>query len=188
VTAVGDGGFAVSGYGLTMPPSHSVAPPTVGARVAVTGSMSQGTFVPRHVERIPETPFGGRLKRLSIEGFVGHGPGSALSVRGLPLAAGKGTAQPRFGERVIINGPLDEHRHLIPERTQPAPMNFRLRNGRGDLGVPGKPMPGFQRRSARDAFAPGSPQRRLGPHERPFNAERSKPNRPHWWTRRYRRN
>ena len=189
VTAVGNGGFAVSGYRLALSPNQSFPPPTVGARVAVTGSMSQGSFVPRRVERVPETPFGGRLKQLSIEGFVGRGPGGALSVRGMPLAGTKGAAQPRFGDRVIINGPLDEHRHLIPTTMQPAPMNFRLRNGRGDLGVPGKPIPDFRRGRSGDAFAPGSTQlRQLGPQERPFHAERWRPIRPRWWARRYRRN
>ena len=163
VTGVGNGGFAVSGYRLALSPNQSFPPPTVGAHVAVTGSMSQGSFVPRRVERVPETPFGGRLKRLSIEGFVGRGPGSALSVGGMPLAGTKGAAQPRFGDRVIINGPLDERRHLIPTTMRPAPMNFRLRNGHGDLGVPGRPIPDF-RRGRSDAFGPGSTQRRqLGP-------------------------
>jgi Domain of unknown function (DUF5666) len=184
VTAEGNGTFAVSGYHLALAPNHSFPPPTVGTRVAVTGSISQGSFVPRRVERVPETPFGGRLKRLSIEGFVGRGPGSTLSVGGMPLAATKGAAQSRFGERVIINGPVDEHRHLIPERMQPAPMNFRLKNERGNLGAPGKPTPDFRRGSV----APGSPQQRVfGPHERPFHAERWRPNRPHWWARRNRR-
>ena len=182
VTAVGNGGFAVSGYQLALAPN--LPSPTVGTRVAVTGSISQGSFVPRRVERVPETPFGGRLKRLSIEGFVGRGPGSTLSVRGMPLAATKGAAQSRFGERVIINGPLDEHRHLIPERMQPAPTNFRLKNERGNLGAPGKQTPDFRRGS----FAPGSAQQRvLSPHERPFHAERWRPNRPGWWARRNRR-
>jgi hypothetical protein len=180
VTAVGNGGFAVSGYQLALAPNQPS--PTVGTHVAVTGSISQGSFVPRRVERVPETPFGGRLKRLSIEGFVGRGRGSMLSVRGMPLAATKGAAQSRFGERVIINGPLDEHRHLIPERMQPAPMDFRLKNERGNLGAPGKPTPDFRRGS----FAPGS-TRQFGPHETPFHAERWRPNRPHWWTRRNRR-
>jgi hypothetical protein len=184
VTAVGNGGFAVSGYRMALSPNQSFSPPTVGAHVAVTGSMSQGSFVPRRVERVPETPFGGRLKRLSIEGFVGRGRGGTLSVRGMPLAATKGAAQSRFGERVIINGPLDEHRHLIPERMQPAPMDFRLKNERGNLGAPGKQTPDFRRGS----FAPGTTQRpALGPHERPFHAERWRPNRPHGRAWRYRR-
>ncbi len=184
VTAVGNGGFAVSGYRLALSPNQSFAPPAVGARVAVTGSMAQGSFIPRRVERVPETPFGGRLKRLSIEGFIGRGPGSTLSVGGMPLAGTKGAAQSRFGDRVIINGPLDEHRHLIPERMQLAPMNFRLRNERGNLGAPGKAMPNFQR--GHEPSAPGASQgRRLGPHERPFNAQRWRPNR---WARRPRHN
>ena len=184
VTGVGNAGFAVSGYHFALAPNQSVPVPRVGTRVAVTGSISQGSFVPRRVERVPETPFGGRLKRLSIEGFVGRGPGSTLSVGGMPLAATKGAAQSRFGERVIINGPLDEHRHLIPERMKPAPMNFRLRNGRGNLGAPGKQTPDFRRGS----FAPGTTQLpTLGPHERPVHAGPGRPNRPRWWARRNRR-
>jgi Domain of unknown function (DUF5666) len=182
VTGVGNGGFAVSGYQLALAPNRSS--PTVGTRVAVTGSISGGSFVPRRVERVPETPFGGRLKRLSIEGFVGRGSGSTLSVRGMPLAATKGAAQSRVGERVIINGPLDEHRHLIPERMQPAPMDYRLKNERGNLGAPGKQTPDFRR----GPTAPGSAQpRSFGPHERQFNAERWRPNRSRWWARRNRR-
>jgi len=184
VTAAGEGGFTVSGYRLTQPPNHPVAAPTVGARVAITGSMAQGSFVPRRIERVPDAPFGGRLKRLSIEGFVGRGPGSTLSVGGMPLAGTSGAAQSRFGDRVIINGPLDEHRHLIPERMQPDPMNFRLRNERGNLGAPGKAMPDFRRGPS----APGSAQQRaFGPHEAPFHTERGKPNHPRWWARRNRR-
>lgn len=179
VTAVGNGGFAVSGYQLALAPNQSS--PSVGTRVAVMGSISQGSFVPRRVERLPETPFGGRLKRLSIEGFVRRGPGSTLSVGGIPLAATKGGAQSRFGERVIINGPLNEHRHLIPERMQPAPTNFRLKNERGNLGAPGKPTPDFRR----GPTAPGSAQpRAFGLHERQFNAERWRPNRARRWARR----
>lgn len=188
VTAVDDAGFTVSGLRVADPPNHQLSRPAVGTKLAVMGAMSQGSFSPRRIEIAPQAPFAGRIKRLSIEGYVGHGRSGALSIGGVALGGAKGGAQAQFGDRVIINGGMDEHRRLIPTTVQPSHINLQLRNGRGDMGPPSRQFPSFQRRPPGDTFAPSSqPRRQVGPHERPFHGERWKPNRPHWWARRPRR-
>ncbi|HEY8033936.1 MAG TPA: DUF5666 domain-containing protein [Methylocella sp.] len=180
VTAVDDAGFTVGQLRVTAPPNHQLTRPVVGAEVAVMGAMAQGSFSPRRIEIAPRAPFAGRIKRLSVEGYVGHGRSGALSVGGVVLGGAKGGAQAQFGNRVIINGGMDEHRHLIPTTVRPSHVNLQRRNGPGDMNPPARQLPSFQNRPSNRQVAPGSePRRQVGPPWRPHQGWRWKPNRPH---------
>jgi hypothetical protein len=178
VTAVDNEGFTVDGLRITGRPTHQLTRPAVGAKVAVIGALSEGSFSPRRIDIAPQAPFAGRIKRLSIEGYVGHGRSGALSVGGVALGGANGGARAQFGNRVIINGGIDEHRRLIPTTVRPSHINLQRRNGPGDMGPPARQLPSFQNRPSNRQFAPGSEQRRqVGTPWRPHQGWRWKPNR-----------
>ena len=91
----------------------------VGAEVEVTGALSQRGINPIHIKIEPATPFAGRVRRLSIEGYVGK-RNRNLVVGGVAIARVKEGVHIAAGDRVVVRGVLNERQRLMPTVVRPS--------------------------------------------------------------------
>jgi hypothetical protein len=106
-TQVRPGEFAVGGLRIETAGTSETGAVVEGRGVRVRGSIEGGRFVARRLSVDPEVPFSGRLRRLSIEGFVEQqtaGQPTRL-VGPAPIVLDQRTSA--SGRRVVVDGTLD---------------------------------------------------------------------------------
>ena len=135
--------FSVNGREVVIPPDARPASLAAGDEIEVIGTAADGAFRARRVLRGPAAPFGGRMRRLLIEGYVGAGADGEFYLGRTRLGPRRAGVQFGTGERVIIDGSLDGQRRLLPARVAPPRFQFRRdgRRGIGPRGGPFRPFP-----------------------------------------------
>ena len=166
----------------TLPPDLSL-----GRNVTLAGRAVQGTLRVRKVTVRPRIPFGGRVRRLSVEGIVRPG----LRVRGLRVGRlpvgpeGRAAVGLRLGQRIIAVGDLGPDRRLRM-RTFRA-LEPRKWKGRARTLVPGagprKPgaapsRPQLRKGKNKDVLGPRRPPPRPRETRPPRNGPPDKVRRP----------
>ncbi len=173
--AEGDRLLVVAGTAVTMPPTLAPSDLTPGNEVVVYGVAQGGRLRARQLERLPTRPFAGRVRWLSLEGYVGRARfrqarRAALLIGRFRIGGGRLARSLRPGERVILNGPYDPRLGLRPYRLRrPIIRQLRARARRHRLRRQkprGRRRPGYRKRQLR----------RL--HQRP-RAIRPRAKRPH---------
>lgn len=167
VTRMDGSGIYVDGRRVVfegpLPPDLSL-----GRDVTLAGRAVQGTLRVRKASVRPRKPFGGRVRRLSVEGIVRPG----LRVRGLRVGRlpvgpeGRAAAGLRLGQRIIAIGELGPDRRLMMRTFRT--LEPRTWKGRGRALVPraGPRQPGA---------APSRPELRKGKNKDVLGPRRSPP-------------
>ncbi|MCP4327582.1 MAG: hypothetical protein GY791_03990 [Alphaproteobacteria bacterium] len=144
VTASGPGGVAIGGQRVDF--TNGGAPDVrVGEVVQVAGDGAGHTLRVDSLRRMPMVPFDGRMKRLSIEGYVAPGTvGPGLRLGGVAVdpatPAGRNL---RRGERVILSGDVEAGGRIVPQRIERVrhrlPARTTAPGAGGDRPTPGTP-------------------------------------------------
>lgn len=120
VTSADAGGFSIGA--LRIDAAATVRPPEIqtGREAAIRGVAEGGRFRATLVQAAPALPFGGRVRRLSVEGFLGRAPSGSLAVGTVALTRPAPDSRARPGDRVVMEGALDPRGRLVPSSAAPA--------------------------------------------------------------------
>ena len=160
VDAVDDRGFTVNGVRVDAPADTRAPGLAVGQQVRVIGSPGRRRLRPRRIDVQPTRPFGGRMRNLSVEGYVARDTGGRFRVGRHRLGRLPAGAQANPGNRVIIEGRFDKRGRLAPARLRRSQWNRRIyapRRFRQRAYPPGL------RRATPPRGRPAAPRRRPGP-------------------------
>lgn len=149
----------------------------VGDEVRVVGRWENGAIVADAMRALPRVPFGGRVARLEVEGYVAPGRPGQLRVGPYAFDLTDRDAPPFAAtERVRVVATIEDRRAVV-ERVGAAPAlppRPQLRDGAGRDGR--TPPPDGAARESRGR--PPAPGERGAPAPRPAGMERGAPERP----------
>ncbi|HAT34317.1 MAG TPA: hypothetical protein DCS82_01255, partial [Rhodospirillaceae bacterium] len=114
-------GFTVGRHRFDWPDGRPIADIAPGRRVVVTGQFRQGRLVPERLRVRPKVPFGGRYRRLLVEGFA-RKDNNDFRVRGLRVNRRAVQSNRSLRNRRIIVGGVVERGNRLRTTT------FRLPN------------------------------------------------------------
>ncbi len=173
VTASGQTGFSVNGVRIETPVDSRPRTLASGQDVLIIGRAVGGRLRARRINQLGLRPFSGRVRRLSIEGYVRRAITGGVAVGRVPITQLPSRANLRAGQRVILGGSLDARGRFAAKR---------LRAPRVDLRRPGRPPANLNRRPppGRRAIPPASrrPVQRAPWPRRPDVFRRPPPRRP----------
>lgn len=139
VTAATTNGFQIGALAVEAPRS-----PPVGAQALVSGTPTPSGMLAITVVEPAAVPFGGRVARVSIEGYIGRAPAAGRAiVSGVSVAIGRdvrGSAALATDARVTVEGRLDRSGLIEVDRVdttgagRSTPDAGRDRGGRSDGG------------------------------------------------------
>jgi len=127
VTAIDSNGFRVNGLRVASPAGARPAGLRSGQEVAIAGRSGAGSLRARRIEIAPNTPFHGRVSRLSIEGYARQGRDGVLVMGGVPLRRVPGAGLASGNDRIIMEGALDRRGRFRASKVRPAPLRLRPR-------------------------------------------------------------
>jgi hypothetical protein len=127
ITAIDSRGFRVNGLRVTSSPGTRPAGLRSGQEVSIAGRAAADGLRARRIAIAPRTPFGGRVSRLSIEGFARVGRGGTLVVGGVPLRRAPGAGLASGNDRIIMEGALDRQGRIRALKVRPAPLRLQPR-------------------------------------------------------------
>jgi len=129
VSAVDDKGFVVNGVRVESPVNARAFKVAVNQPVEVIGVPVSGRLGARKIHSVSARPFGGRIKRLSVEGYARQPRGAGLTIGRLRLNRLQTGSQIKTGDHVIVDGALDRQGRLSPATVRRPKAIRRLRNG-----------------------------------------------------------
>lgn len=130
VMASDPSGITVNGMRVEAPRQNIGRALVSGQNVVIVGTTVGGKLRARRVNPLPARPFEGRVKNLSIEGFVTRAISGGVAIGETPVTRLPARARLRAGDRVILEGPLDRRGSFAPTR---------LRQPKAQLEYPGAP-------------------------------------------------
>lgn len=145
ITAIDDRGFTVGNVRVDSPIGTRTQNIKVGDQITVTGAATATTLQATRLTPRSSKPFGGRMRRLSLEGYAKPGPaGIGLSLRGInvdpsTIPAGSDISN----RRVVVGGETAPGEALRIQRLeQIAPRNvIPLERLRQQTAPPGRNVP-----------------------------------------------
>ena len=172
VMAVDEAGFTVDGLRVNAPADERPEGISVGRDVRVIGAPLNGSLRGRRFDLAPARPFGGRVDRLSLQGYARRSRRGGYTVDGIPVSSPPPGSRFETGERFIMNGTVNRRGVFAPRTIRPSRIRRirqnRLRNKirRQDA------VPGIWRR------APAGPPHRVWRQRPPPRAVPRPPARP----------
>ena len=133
-------GFFIEGRRVDLPIRQRPADLASGQQVTVIGTPEAGRLVARQIQVAPSRPFAGRMRSLSLEGYLRSGRAGGLALGRLAIGSGPRALALRRAQRVILNGQLDDGGVFRP-RLQRSPrwLQRRLQAPRGGIQNPQRP-------------------------------------------------
>jgi hypothetical protein len=112
VTSTNAEGFKIERRQFNWPNGRVNLNVTPGSRVVVTGRYRQGQMIATRMRVRPSVPFGGRYRRLLVEGFAQPDP-QGVRVRGLAVNPRAIQSQTTIiNRRIIVGGVVERGNHL----------------------------------------------------------------------------
>lgn len=138
VMSSGPDGFTVNGVRIDAPLSSRPARLVSGQDVQIVGTAVGGRLSARRINPVPARPFAGRVRNLSVEGYVTRAVSGGVAVGQVPITRLPARARIRAGDRVILDGPVDARGRFAPSRVRAPQVN---------LDFPGEPSTGLPRQT-----------------------------------------
>lgn len=154
VTSSDPQGFSVNGIRVDAPLASRPASLASGRQVHVIGPALRGRLRAHRINVDSIRPFDGKVKRLSVEGYVTRAVSGGVAVGGVPISGLPSSARIRAGDRVILDGPVG------PQGFKPTKVRapqFDPKSLQGPRSAPGPVNPSPPRRESepqRDAYPP----------------------------------
>jgi hypothetical protein len=126
VTASGQNGFSVNGVRIDAPVGSRPVTLASGQDVQIIGTAIRGRLRARRIRQLERRPFAGRMKRLSIEGYVRRATSGGVAVGRVPIVQLPTRARIQAGERVILDGTLDTRGRFAPTRLRAPQVKLRF--------------------------------------------------------------
>ncbi len=118
VTASGQTGFSVNGVRIDAPFANRPARLASGKDVLVIGTAIRGRLRARRITLNPVRPFSGRVRRLSIEGYVRRAISGGVAIGAVPISQLPASTALQAGQRVILDGSVDARGRLAVKRVR----------------------------------------------------------------------
>jgi hypothetical protein len=151
VTASGQSSFSVNGMRIDAPVGGRPATLSSGRDVQITGTAIRGALRARRINLLALRPFSGRVRRLSVEGYVRRAISGGAAIGRIPITQLPARARIGSGERVILDGRFSAQGGFAPTRLRRPKVKTRRRGvPRGNLNT----RPASPRRQA----APPAPR------------------------------
>jgi len=147
VTASGQSGFSVNGVRIDAPVGSRPGTLSSGRDVQIIGTAIRGRLRARRINQLALRPFSGRVRHLSVEGYVRRAISGGAAVGRIPITQLPARARIQAGERVILDGSVDARGRFAPTR---------LRRPRVRLRRPAEPRRNLNTR-------PAYPSRNIAP-------------------------
>ena len=141
VTATGRTGFSVNGVRIDAPAGSRPRTLASGQDVQIIGTAVGGRLRARRIDQLPLRPFSGRVRRLSVEGFVRRAISGGVAVGRVPITQLPARANLRAGQRIILDGSLDARGRFAAKRLRAPRIDLR-RPGRAPANLNTRPTPG----------------------------------------------
>ena len=127
IAALDESGLIVDGQRVELPAGVRTAGLAVGRRVSVVGELRNGRLLARKLKVASARPFDGRVRRLSIEGYLRARQAGGLALGRLAIGNSPRALALRRAQRVVLTGRLDEQGVFLPEhRRNPRWLQKRL--------------------------------------------------------------
>ena len=127
VTASSQSGFSVNGVHIEAPVANRPATLSSGQDVLIIGTVRRGKLSARRINQLDARPFAGRIKRLSVEGYVRRAISGGVAVGRLPITQLPARARIQAGERVILDGSTDSRGRFAPTGLRPPQVKLRFK-------------------------------------------------------------
>ena len=160
VDAVDSRSFTVNGVRVEAPAGTRPSGVAVGQQVRVIGSPGRRKLRPRRIDVQPVRPFGGRMRTVSVEGYVAKDARGRLRVGRHRLGRLPAGVQAGPGNRVIIDGRFDRRGRFAPARLRRSQWHRRIY---APPRVRPRAYPPGIRRGTPPRARPAVPRRRPGP-------------------------
>ena len=132
VTASGQNGFSVNGVRIVAPVGRRPDTLSSGQDVQIIGTAIRGTLRARRIHQLALRPFAGRVRRLSVEGYVRRAISGGAAVGRYPITQLPARARIQAGERVILDGSVSARGRFAPTKLR----KTRIKLRRPDLRRP----------------------------------------------------
>ncbi len=126
VTASGPGGFSVNGVRIDAPVASRPGTLASGQDVQIIGTAIRGRLRARRINQLAPRPFAGRVKRLSVEGYVRRAISGGVAVGRVPIAQLPARASIQAGQRVILDGSINVRGRFAPTRLRKPQVKLRF--------------------------------------------------------------
>lgn len=116
VTASGPNGFSVNGMRIEAPAGSRPGTLSSGQEVQIIGTAVRGKLRARRINQLAQRPFSGRVRQLSVEGYMRRTISGGVSVGRLPISQLPARARIQAGQRIILNGGVNTRGRFAPTR------------------------------------------------------------------------
>jgi hypothetical protein len=163
VTTSDQTGFVVNGVRIDAPLASRPRNLRSGQNVQIVGTAIRGRLRARRINPAPARPFAGRVKRLSVEGYVTRAISGGVAVGGVPITQLPARARIQAGDRVILDGPVGARGRFAPSRVRAPVVRLRFQS------APSRNPNGIQPAPRRQVLPPAAPPPviRRAPQPRP---------------------
>jgi hypothetical protein len=151
VTAVDETGFTVNGLRIDAPADQRPSGLAPGRNVRVIGTPANGGLRARRFDLAPARPFGGRVDRLSLQGYARRARRGDYVLDGVPVARLPQGSRIEPGERVIMDGSVNRRGVFAPRRVRPSRLPLLRRNRLDNGPRRSGPEPAIRGRAPSDA-------------------------------------
>ncbi|MFQ5625373.1 MAG: DUF5666 domain-containing protein [Methyloligellaceae bacterium] len=150
VTASGQSGFSVNGVRIDAPFANRPGTLASGKEVLVIGAAIRGRLRARRINLLASRPFSGRVRRLSVEGYVRRAISGGVAIGRMPISQLPARTNLQAGQRIILDGSMDARGRLAAKRLHTPRINLRH---------PGRSRGNFNRRPPprRQVLPPATP-------------------------------
>jgi len=128
VSEIDENGFIMNGLHVAAPADQRPEGLAVGRDLRVIGIPADGRFRARRFDLAPARPFGGRVDRLSLQGYARRGRSGDLVLDGVPVSRLPQGTRITPGERVIMDGSVNPSGVFEPRRVRPSKLRLQRRN------------------------------------------------------------
>lgn len=128
VSEIDENGFTVNGLRIDAPADQRPAGLALGRNVRVIGTPANGRLRARRFDLAPSRPFGGRVSRLSLQGYARRARRGDYVLDGVPVSRLPEGSRITPGERIIMDGSLDRRGVFAPQRVRPSRLRLQRRN------------------------------------------------------------
>jgi len=128
VSEIDENGFTMNGLRIAAPADQRPEGLAVGRDLRVIGIPADGRLRARRFDVAPARPFGGRVNRLSLQGYARPGRGGEFVLDGVPVSRLPQGTRITPGERVIMDGSVNPRGVFAPRRVRPSRHRLQRRN------------------------------------------------------------
>jgi len=125
VTTSGQTSFSVNGVRIDAPRGGRPAGVSSGKDVLIIGTVIRGQLRARRIKQLTRKPFSGRVRRLSVEGYVRRAISGGAAVGRIPITQLPARARIQAGQRIILDGSLSARGRFAPTRLRRPTVKLR---------------------------------------------------------------